>query len=200
MSTLNRSSMRYDQQILPMDQLGLHIPTESGSESPYPSPRSWKEAILAARHGQKSRLKPRERQLFLGNSIRTFIPYLHFETNLRLIEMQEAIRHRTHDHLLLSRYLRSQPTPLLHIRRTLDQSFYHDIETSSRDRDQVVSRYQPQYHQSKKPIDDVKLVMVDQFWMWVLGEDLVITAFPQRWQQPNDDPLNILEWIIGSFN
>lgn len=36
--------------------------------------------------------------------------------------------------------------------------------------------------------------------MWVLGKDLVITAFPQRWGQPKRDPLNVLDSIIEDIN
>lgn len=36
--------------------------------------------------------------------------------------------------------------------------------------------------------------------MWVLGKDLVITSFPQRWRQPRNDPLNVLEGIIEDIN
>src|ERR1700761_2780478 len=42
--------------------------------------------------------------------------------------------------------------------------------------------------------------MVDQLWMWILGRDLIITSFPQRWQQPRNDPLNVLEGIIEDIN
>ncbi|EHK96310.1 putative Ankyrin-3 [Glarea lozoyensis 74030] len=44
------------------------------------------------------------------------------------------------------------------------------------------------------------IVMVDQLWMWVLGKDLVVTSFPQRWQQPKNDPLNVLDSIIEDIN
>lgn len=36
--------------------------------------------------------------------------------------------------------------------------------------------------------------------MWVLGKDLVVTCFPQRWKQPRNDPLNVLEGIIEDIN
>lgn len=42
--------------------------------------------------------------------------------------------------------------------------------------------------------------MVDQLWMWILGKDLVVTSFPQRWQQPRNDPLDVLEGIIEDIN
>ena len=51
------------------------------------------------------------------------------------------------DVLLLHAYLRSHQ---LHPRRTLDQFFYHGIDTSERDADQVVYRYSRK-HQSVTP-------------------------------------------------
>lgn len=41
--------------------------------------------------------------------------------------------------LLLQAYLPGKPR--IHPRRTLDQFFYHGLDTSARDRDQVVYRY-----------------------------------------------------------
>jgi hypothetical protein len=45
-----------------------------------------------------------------------------------------------------------------------------------------------------------KLFIVDQLWMWILGERLVITAFPQRWNQPRNEPYNVLDAIIQEVN
>jgi Mg2+ and Co2+ transporter CorA len=125
--------------------------------------------------------------------------------------MQEAIRRAetlrspnrklakasTYDEMLIRAHL-STSTVSLHVRRTLDQSFYHNIDTESRDQDQVVYRYQTK----GKPLDecDPKIVMVDQLWMWILGANLILTAFPQRWQQPRNDPLNVLDSIIEDIN
>lgn len=36
--------------------------------------------------------------------------------------------------------------------------------------------------------------------MWTLGKDLIITAFPQRWEQPRNDPLNVLDGVIEDIN
>ncbi|TVY84958.1 Ankyrin-3 [Lachnellula suecica] len=147
-----------------------------------------------------------------GNSY-TFMPYLHFETNQRCQEMKEAIKRaewlmcpdpphliqaRNCDEMLIRAHLATS-TVSLHVRRTLDQSFYHNIDTHYRDQDQVVYRYQTK----DRPLDegaDPKIVMVDQMWMWVLGKNLVVTAFPQRWQQPKNDPLNVLDSIIEDIN
>jgi hypothetical protein len=50
---------------------------------------------------------------------------------------------------------------LLHIRRTLDQSYYWTLkDTEARDKDQVVGRATEN--------DNPRLIMVDQLWMWIL--------------------------------
>lgn len=152
-----------------------------------------------------------------GN-IFAFMPYLHFETDGRRQEMQAAIaraqllkerekhdgrfkptmqRASTYDEMLLRAHLTSSQVSL-HVRRTLDQFFYHNIDTQSRDRDQVVYRYQCKSTDPQHV--DPKIFMVDQLWMWTLGKDLIVTAFPQRWQQPRNDPLNVLDGVIEDIN
>jgi Mg2+ and Co2+ transporter CorA len=43
--------------------------------------------------------------------------------------------------------------------------------------------------------------MVDQLWLWILGKELIVTSFPQRWDQPaNEDPLNVLLGVIEDMN
>ncbi|KAH7122661.1 hypothetical protein B0J11DRAFT_345204 [Dendryphion nanum] len=150
-----------------------------------------------------------------------FMPYLHFETDRGRQEMQAAIalaqqlkraekkddrhialpplnRKPTYDELLIRAHL-SSSTVSLHVRRTLDQFFYHNIDTQSRDQDQVVYRYQTKNKEQDDYVDP-KIFMVDQLWMWVLGKDLIVTSFPQRWQQPRNDPLNVLDAIIEEIN
>jgi ankyrin repeat protein len=148
------------------------------------------------------------------NNIFIFMPYLHFESSRRRQEMQEAIKRAetlrsplcralgkasTFDEMLIRAHLTSS-TVSLHVRRTLDQSFYHNIDTESRDQDQVVYRYQLKGKNHDDPDVDPKIVMVDQLWMWILGKSLILTAFPQRWQQPKNDPLNVLDSIIEDIN
>ncbi|KAF2715349.1 hypothetical protein K504DRAFT_469594 [Pleomassaria siparia CBS 279.74] len=159
-------------------------------------------------------------QVAKGN-IFTFMPYLHFETDRNRQEMQDAIyrvqmikeqdkyddqvvrpmlkRATTYDEMLLRAHLTSS-TVSLHVRRTLDQFFYHNIDTQSRDQDQVVYRYQCKGMSAEESGIDPKIFMVDQMWMWILGKDLIVTAFPQRWEQPKNDPLNVLDGIIEDIN
>lgn len=59
--------------------------------------------------------------------------------------------------------------PALHIRRTLDQSYFLNlVDTSKRDQDQVV------YRATRLPWRDpgnlTRIVMVDQLWMWILDD------------------------------
>ncbi|KAI5860619.1 ankyrin repeat and protein kinase domain-containing protein 1 [Durotheca rogersii] len=131
-----------------------------------------------------------------------FMPFLHYETDMRRRKMGSAIKsvykelsppeNLTRDALLVNAYLKS--TPPLHPRRTLDQFFYHGIDTSARDEDQVVYRY------CKRHDVEPKVFMVDQLWLWIIGKDLVITCFSQRWEQPKQDPLNVLDGIIEETN
>lgn len=90
----------------------------------------------------------------------------------------------------------------LHIRRTLDQSHYFMLnDTSDRDRGQVVV-HQARHSQrdsiaagsvssdsetddNEKYEDETRpTVVVDQLWLWVIG-DMVVTSFPQKFRQPN---------------
>jgi len=143
-----------------------------------------------------------------------FMPYLHFESSRRRQEMQDAIKRaeslrlplcptvgkaKTYDEMLIRAHLATS-TASLHVRRTLDQSFYHNIDTESRDQDQVVYRYQLKGTDLDSSDVDPKIVMVDQLWMWVLGPSLIVTSFPQRWQQPKNDPLNVLDNVIEDIN
>lgn len=144
--------------------------------------------------------KPDDRK---DTNIYMFMPYLHFETVERRDKMQDAIQRHgrpglqqsptTRDELLINAHLTSSTS--LHIRRTLDQFFYPNINTRSRDQDQVVYRYQT-HGQWREP----KIFMVDQLWMWILGPNLIVTSFAQRWDQPKNDPLNVLDGVIEDIN
>ena len=58
----------------------------------------------------------------------------------------------------------------MHMRRTLDQSYYHTLQnTEARDKDQVVYRYTDKVLGVRNPL----LMMVDQLWLWIIdgGKD-----------------------------
>lgn len=78
------------------------------------------------------------------------MPYLHYETDEGRQKMTDAMKlvgaadesssiSSSPNMLLLQAYLRGKTK--IHPRRTLDQFFYHGLDTSARDRDQVVYRY-----------------------------------------------------------
>jgi ankyrin repeat protein/Mg2+ and Co2+ transporter CorA len=199
---------------------GTETPTRNAE---YHSRRKASDSLQSSGHlrspGSPGRKDPT--QVAKGN-IFTFMPYLHFESDRSRQEMQNAIlraqmikdreKHEgwfarpplkkaaTYDEMLLRAHLTSSHISL-HVRRTLDQFFYHNIDTRSRDQDQVVYRYQTQHLSEEEKSDaDPKIFMVDQLWMWILGKDLIVTAFPQRWEQPKNDPLNVLDGIIEDIN
>ncbi|KAI0403886.1 hypothetical protein F4802DRAFT_274543 [Xylaria palmicola] len=158
----------------------------SGASGKLSLPLPWDTPRHAASHGK----------------IVLFMPFLHYETDERRRNMSHAIKcvseerpqlvPDSRDSLLIKAYLNSNPP--LHPRRTLDQFFYHGIDTSARDTDQVVYRFCQRYGMEEK------VFMVDQLWLWIIGKDLVITCFPQRWDQPKNDPLNVLDGIIEETN
>jgi hypothetical protein len=131
------------------------------------------------------------------------MPYLHWETEENVNEMKRIIKQhemaksgklsdgqndteyeKSSDYLklqeLVQAYLDNKHP--LHIRRTLDQYYYHTLKnTDVRDADQTGSRYHKHFKLETKNI----LTMVDQLWLWVLpgfgnSPATVITSFPQR--------------------
>ena len=148
---------------------------------------------------------PLRKQERNGNIV-LFMPYLHYETDKMRLQMSHAINRAVSskedqfqgpgaccgDEMLVQAYLQS--TRNLHIRRTLDQFYYHAITTEERDQDQVVYRYTADKGREKK------VFMVDQLWLYILDKDLIITSFPQRWKQPKNDPLNVLDGIIEDMS
>lgn len=182
--------------------------TESKSKSPWgPSDKQARSSLVA------SSLCRDHQGTIPACNVNVFMPYLHFETAERRERMLEAIqraqllnlqpralrRTRTRDEMLIDAHLSSSTTSL-HVRRTLDQFFYPNIDTQSRDQDQVVYRYQTKGPGREGPETDPKIFMVDQLWMWILGTNLIVTSFPQRWDQPKNDPLNVLDGIIEDIN
>ena len=174
-------------------------PREGGRLDPAPQKRKGDRSSVRSR-------TPTDKKTDYSGNIVLFMPYLHYETDKNRQIMSKAIKrartnadHLCHsnsgntcDEMLIQAYLQS--TPNLHIRRTLDQFYYHAINTEVRDTDQVVYRY------TKDKGKEKKVFMVDQLWLWILGDDLIVTSFPQRWKQPKNDPLNVLDGIIEDMN
>lgn len=105
------------------------------------------------------------------------MPFLHYETDKRRREMSQAIKdansgrhlpeNSSKDSVLIHAYL--EDPPRLHPRRTLDQFYYHGIDTSVRDTDQVVYRYCERNNVERK------VFMVDQLWLWIIGKGNVVS-------------------------
>lgn len=50
-----------------------------------------------------------------------------------------------------------------------------------------------------QPESDPTTLMVDQLWIWILGERLVITCAPRRWSKPEDDPYDAFDRLKASI-
>ncbi|KAM7200610.1 hypothetical protein V8F33_003815 [Rhypophila sp. PSN 637] len=118
-----------------------------------------------------------------------YMPYIHWETMETMLKMSLTIdmirKHQTQENeeptrdqrqeVLLYHYL-DRPNPL-HIRRTLDQYRYYNLEdTTARDKDQLFCRVFSQDPPNNRPV-----LMVDQLWLWRLPDGTIITNFPARW-------------------
>ncbi|KAJ3535709.1 hypothetical protein NM208_g7028 [Fusarium decemcellulare] len=78
---------------------------------------------------------------------------------------------------LLHGYLKSKKP--LHCRRTLDQFSYYMLDsTEDRDNDQVALRW-------ARSSDSAPILMIDQLWLWAMGNGTVLTCFPNTWE-PNE--------------
>ncbi|PSS00996.1 hypothetical protein BD289DRAFT_423157 [Coniella lustricola] len=178
-----------------------HPPRQKRNKGHPGNPPGTKEAKLQSRQSSFASSEA-FKQLVTHGKMVLYMPFLHYETDDRRQKMTRIIEkaregqppspNASRDELLIHAYMGQH----LHPRRTLDQFFYHGIDTSKRDIDQVVYRYCRDYRGS----EELKLFMVDQLWMWILGGDTVITCFPQRWDQPKQDPLNMVDGIIEETN
>lgn len=84
------------------------------------------------------------------------------------IEDPERLFHRVDaqaDEVLIRAHL-SRASSLLHVRRTLDQYYYHNIETQRRDSDQVVYRFQKKHINEVDELDP-KIFMVGKQGLYV---------------------------------
>lgn len=113
------------------------------------------------------------------------MPFLHYETNAGRKSIARAIDSATQNRKFLSEGEKGSPDeelihtylhekPYMHIRRTLDQYYYHTMkDTTERDEDQVVYRYAkkmwPEEHESVHNI-----LMVDQLWLWILDGGKIV--------------------------
>ena len=112
------------------------------------------------------------------------MPYIHWEAKEDYDKMRQCVDHiegRGPPHALpppQARFynLLKQWDQDIHIRRSLDQSYYWSLpDTKRRDNDQVVTRYhlEPKFqtHASTGANAPTPLLMVDQLWLWVFNGD-----------------------------
>lgn len=124
------------------------------------------QAEKAQKEGRRTTIPREERRCKLGR-------YL-----LALAQVADVMDYEADEKLLRENLHHNPP---LHIRRTLDQSYFLTLEdTSVRDKDQVV------YRETRD-----RVVMVDQLWLWILDGNTIVTSFPQRWGRNKPDPSGV---------
>ncbi|EKJ72997.1 hypothetical protein FPSE_06785 [Fusarium pseudograminearum CS3096] len=155
---------------------------------------------------------PCKEQNAFDTNLVLFMPYLHWDITKRHTQREDVMKQTTRSTnpikgwnkdqsflnsylfykedsqnksatgLDLERHFMHQP----HVRRTLDQYYYHELDnTRERDRDQVLSRAACQ--RDLLPESKV-LAVVDQLWLWILtGKSgkptTIVTCFPDK--EPN---------------
>jgi hypothetical protein len=101
------------------------------------------------------------------------------------------------DEKLIRQYLYMNPP--LHPRRTLTEVCHPTDMSRGRDRQQIVHKA------TERPLTrgnfafqrrrDVRVVMVDQLWMWILDGEAIVTCFPRRYGVGDEDPFGVQESI-----
>ncbi|KAK3367958.1 hypothetical protein B0H63DRAFT_405147, partial [Podospora didyma] len=121
------------------------------------------------------------------------VPFLHYETahsyeiktkaQQPSIHQEHSTTRETQDGSTIR--VKSPSSQQHRSRRTLDQYFYSGIETARRDQNQVVTRHDISHCNSPR------MLMVEQLWLCIPSDDLIITCFPSSWNPPKPyDPLS----------
>jgi hypothetical protein len=141
-----------------------------------------------------------------------YLPFLHWESQDAWVERQQLLQAVTDgrattslaDVDLLREYLHHESP--LHDRRSLSQAYYYNhSKTESLGDGQVIQRFTSADHPAA-----AKMIVVDQLWLWVIKgskanangsmprePDLVITAFPERFNGSHDPSANVYQGIVA---
>ena len=120
------------------------------------------------------------------------MPFLHYETDAGRESIAKAVESarqsglsrktpkgkelKSADERLIHAYLHEKP--FMHVRRTLDQYYYHTMkDTKQRDRDQVVFRWAKRMWPDD-PDSVHNILMVDQLWLWILDGGELLPCRP----------------------
>lgn len=114
-----------------------------------------------------------------------YIPYLNFgEQEMKHdLSIHTGTELKRNDETIQSRRSRR----LVHNRMTLDQYYYSAItNTGDRDKDQILSKFlelkygSKMFSTAKTDKDKVRILVVDQLWIWVFDEKTIITATTEK--------------------
>ncbi|KFA80205.1 hypothetical protein S40288_10075 [Stachybotrys chartarum IBT 40288] len=136
------------------------------------------------------------------------MPYLHWGTNFERLKLKKLVHlvnngdnsqpgepslHTERYYGLLKGYLNRDHA--LHCRRTLDQFYYFNLDEKDmekRDKSQTMSNYFLSHPENKKSdsapknsedTSDFPILMVDQLWLWVVGDGTIISCFSHMWDK-----------------
>ncbi|KAK4223582.1 hypothetical protein QBC38DRAFT_45786 [Podospora fimiseda] len=158
------------------------------------------EAKCVSSQGASRQLKPHMESASPNTSkepkwVSMAIPYLDFESD-QFLDRESETTDATNKHKNLvnlgSQYSKFNGEYGVQHPQTLDESYYDSLEgksLSDRNKDQVVykwfSRHSSDDNDKHDSLDGdlepPKLLMVNQLWLWKLGDGTIITAFPDRW-------------------
>ncbi|KAB2109097.1 hypothetical protein AG0111_0g2554 [Alternaria gaisen] len=86
-------------------------------------------------------------------------------------------------------------------RRSLDQFYYPALnDTRVRDKDQTISKWTGELlkpNGREEAANDSAMIMVDQFWCWILDEDTILTSFPSGAYSVSPPDSRDLYWSIA---
>ncbi|KAF2836661.1 hypothetical protein M501DRAFT_222725 [Patellaria atrata CBS 101060] len=230
------------------------IKLKATTEASDPSPPEVKIALNSKHtYGRKGDSKvPKQRETDIA--LKLFMPYFHFESMHAREYLMDSIHSGDAESLvdkpnenfcentdllhahetLLKGYLDLEQTysnskrthSELHMRRSLDQFYYHALDKDDirrRDEDQVMYKwykenklaesYSAYKEQGKDKIEandimtedefirkDCKIVMVDQLWCWIIGDHTVITSFPEAAEVTDENIIDKIEKEIERYD
>jgi len=143
-----------------------------------------------------------------------YLPFLHWESCAAWKQRQNLVRSiqnkgndNSHaDGKLVKDYLHNASP--LHDRRSLHDTYYYNLGYLEKQREeeqeeQVMASYTKAHSET-----GAKMIVVDQLWLWIIKRasadtgkpdepDLVITAFPERFNGAHDPSANVFKGIVG---
>ncbi|KAK4161166.1 hypothetical protein QBC43DRAFT_324222 [Cladorrhinum sp. PSN259] len=183
----------------------FHSSSRRGKREEYWNMTDFFETSCVSNHGTSRQLKPHVKAACQNPTtepdkwVSLAIPYIDFESDQyldgRCKKTHEVAKHKRLAELWMQ-YPHFDGESGLQHPQTLDQSYYDGLQNGDlgdRNKDQVVYKWfrkservrgsgaEAKKEKSPEEPGEAKLLMVNQLWLWKLGDGTIITAFPDRW-------------------